>query len=817
MTARRGLAFAGVALAAALVTGRVLAGAYAEWAWYGSLGAASLWNARMEALTTLRLGLFAIAFVFAFANLLVMRRSIVSLVLPRQLGNLVIGEAVAGSTLTGIAVLMSVAIAAAVALPQDSWLMFLRAIWATPIGETDPYLGRDMAFWLGWLPFERSMQAWGVLLAVVVGATVLALYGLTPSMRLDRGRVHVSTRARRHFAVFTGILLLLVAWGYRLDAFDLLIHGTGVRETFVAFDHQVRYPYLISLSIGTAALALLVAFTGWKGQQRATIGALLLLVVAGPVGSMLLPVLDRRSALARERSSLDRPYHHVRALYTRRAYRLEEVRRGAAADSVRVRAGLLGASLSGWDPAAMARALADEAGVMAVQGTTSWRVTREGRLRVTVLLGTVSSDASRTPLAARDADPTDADDRGAPWPITDGATAAVPPLSVGLGLAPVLPVSDTLGRVAAPSFPSGWRRIALAWSVRKLRLAAIDADDRRARILMRRDVRERVQTVLPFFTVGMTPQPMVTADSLWWVVELFNASGDFPLTEPVLYDGVEQRFAAAAGVALVNAHTGRVRVLLPGRADKVTQWWKNRLPELFAAPRAIAGTMLAALPAPVDRAVLQGTALSRVGFDDDTLSARPLFQVDDADVDQPSTATAPAPFVSGAASTPLAWGVPMVDAADHLRGAFVAVGGSQPGTAFVEAPESISWSAMVDRLQRVADSTRILASSAHPRHGRVQVVPATDGVHVVQSFYDWAPDRAPSLAGVVALHAGQARAGNTLAVAMGEAVHSATADGSLRLRLTRLYADMRDALRREDWTAFGRAMEALRRLTSDRP
>lgn len=799
------------------MTGRVLAGAYAEWAWYGSLGAASLWNARMEALTTLRLGLFVIAFVFAFANLLVMRRSIVSLVLPRQLGNLVIGEAVAGSTLTGVAVLMSVVIAAAVALPQDAWLVFLRALWATPIGETDTYLGRDMAFWLGWLPFERSMQAWGVLLAVVVGATVLALYGLTPSMRVERGRVHVSTRARRHFAVYTGILLLLVAWGYRLDAFDLLIHGTGVRETFVAFDHQVLYPYLIALSIGTAAVALLVAWTGWMGQQRATLGALLLLVVAGPVGSVLLPVLDRRTASERERSSLDRPYHHVRALYTRRAYRLEDVARGAAADSVRVDAARLGASLSGWDPAAIARALADETGARAVEGTTSWRVTREGRLRVTVLIGTASSDASRTPLATRDADPTDADDRGAPWPVTDGAAPAVPPLSVGLGLAPVLPVSDTLGRVAAPPFPAGWRRIALAWSVRRLRLAAIDADDRRAKILVRRDVRERVRTVLPFFTVGMTPQSMVAGDSLWWVLELFNASGDYPLTEPLLFDGTQQRFAAAAGVALVNAHSGRVRVLLPRHADKVTRWWRDRLPELFASPQAIAAEVLAALPAPVDRAVLQGAALARVGFQDDTLSARPLFLVDDADVDQQPGAPAPAPFVSGAAATPLAWGVPVVDAADHLRGAFVAVGGTHPATVFVDAPEPISWSAIVDRLQRAADSTQILGSAAHPRHGRVQVVPATDGVHVVQSYYDWPSDRAPTLTGVVALHAGQVRTGNTMAVAMGEPVHALTSDGSLRVRVTRLYAEMRDALRRGDWTAFGRAMEALRRLTIGRP
>jgi len=47
-----------------------------------------------------------------------------------------------------------------------------------------------------------------------------------------------STWVRRHFALYSAALLLLVAWGYRLDSFDLLIHGSGVRETFV--DRGIR-------------------------------------------------------------------------------------------------------------------------------------------------------------------------------------------------------------------------------------------------------------------------------------------------------------------------------------------------------------------------------------------------------------------------------------------------------------------------------------------------------------------------------------------------------------------------------------------------
>jgi len=92
-----------------------------------------------------------------------------------------------------------------------------------------------------------------------------------------------------------------------------------------------------------------------------------------------------------------------------------------------------------------------------------------------------------------------------------------------------------------------------------------------------------------------------------------------------------------------------------------------------------------------------------------------------------------------------------------------------------------------------------------------------DGLHLVQGFYDWPPDRAPSLAGVVTLHAGQARAGNSLVVAFGGPAHPTAADGSLRPRIARLYAEMRNALLRSDWVAFGRAMDALGRIVESRP
>lgn len=814
MTMRRALALAGAALALALLAGRLLAGAYAEWAWFDSLGMASVWRERLVALTTLRAGLFAVAFLFTFVNLLAMRRSIVSLVLPRRLANLVIGEAVPGRLLTLTAAALSVLIAAAVSLPQGDWVVFLRARWATPLGEIDPYLGRDIAFWTAWLPFERMLRDWAVLLAAAVGAAVMILYALTPSVHLQRGQLHVSTWVRRHFAIYSAFLLLLIAWGFRLDSFDLLIHGSGVRETFTAFDHRVLYPYLIALSICTAACGVLVAWTGWIGYQRAMLGSLLMVLVAGPLGRVGLPLLDRRAVSGRERGALERPYEHTRTLYTRRAFGVDEILRGGRADSLRVPDALIAQRVSGWDPAALALAAAAEPAVAPTPGAGSWHIAGGDSLRALLTYGGASSAAAQSPLLVQEVDPGDADERGGPWPSGASAYATLPPLAVGLDLTGARLIPDTLGRVAAPAFGSGWRRLALAWGVRNLRLIMGDADSTRTRLLMHRDVRERVRTLLPFFTAGPTPQALVAHDSLWWSVELFNASADYPLTEPLMVAGESRRFAVPAGLALVNAHSGRVQVLVTNRPDKMTRWWRDHLPAPFVTGHVVDDDVLDALPAPVDRAIVQGSALARTGFRTDTLSVRPLFQADDADVEL--LPGAPTPFVSNAAGHPLAWGVPAVDGLDRMRGVLVAVGGRVPRTALVEQPDSVRWPSLLDRLQRVADSARISRTRRHPRRGRVQVIPTSTGVLLVQSFYEWIPERAPTLAGIVALRGGEASTATSLAAAFGAPAHTAGPDDHLRLRVARIYAALQDALRRADWIAFGRAMAELRRVTLDR-
>src|SRR6185369_11066459 len=124
MTARRWLLLALAAAAVLLLAGRALAEAYVDYRWYEAMDAEAVWRAKMGATIVLRLSSWIVATLFVFANLFAVRHSVVSVVLPRRVANLEIGEEVPGSYLTGIVVAISVALGMVLTLPQSDWSTF---------------------------------------------------------------------------------------------------------------------------------------------------------------------------------------------------------------------------------------------------------------------------------------------------------------------------------------------------------------------------------------------------------------------------------------------------------------------------------------------------------------------------------------------------------------------------------------------------------------------------------------------------------------------------------------------------------------------
>src|SRR6476619_519774 len=164
--ARRRLLIGVVIAAALLVGGRTLSALFADYAWYAAMGATPLWEERAGDLLLMYGIGSVIAVLLAFVNLSALGRSIGALTLPRRLANVEFGEAVPRKYLDRFALIISVAIAATVTPALPSWTALALARLGVSFRESDPYFNHDLGFYTTWLPFEKALYAWAMLLLV---------------------------------------------------------------------------------------------------------------------------------------------------------------------------------------------------------------------------------------------------------------------------------------------------------------------------------------------------------------------------------------------------------------------------------------------------------------------------------------------------------------------------------------------------------------------------------------------------------------------------------------------------------------------------
>lgn len=811
---RRGLLglLAGGALA--LLAGRWVSGLYADWAFFDALGFGEIWRGKALVGTMLAVGTFVGVSLFAFLNFFAVRQSIVSLVLPQRVGDLEIAEAVPTQRLTAVALILALLIALVFAMLPHDWSAASLAWDRVAFRETEPYLERDLGFYVAWLPFERAMQERAMVVLVSVGLLVIAAYTATPSIRWSATGLYVSAWVRRHLAVLTGGFIVLVGWDWRLDRYERLSDGSGIwgetatHALFAAFDHRIALPYLGITSFLAFPVAAVLVWAGWRGYLRLVVALLSGLILAGPVASALLPLLARGPLTTAEARRRERPYLNTSALFTRRAYGVDEIAGADTTPLARIDIADVSRHVSAWDPAALSAIVASDSRG-GVPGGLAWRATADGLeamvLRHPAEQGSAgdywSIDAMRAPRS---------DAAGHPYLAPSVGGAGIAGVVIAPGLTGFALTGDTTSRMAAPAFESTLARIALSWDLQDPRLLFRDPPGIRPRLVTTRDVRARVRHVVPFLTAGPTATPVVRGDSLYWFVELFTIAARYPLSEAVTSDGEGVRYAKHAGTAIVQAQTGRIILVPTERPDPVMAYWVKRFPGAFTPLAGAPAWIREERPPAMDVMVVQGRALARVGFQGDSLGWRRLTRAADADADLDAGAATQFQFGADGA---LGWALPVdLPSAGRTVGMIVARGGTLQRTEY-HAFSGLGWTAVLDQLQVSADSAGFGRVLPAMRRGRVQAIPSSVGPLWIQSYYQWPPDGAPSLAGVVVRSPRETKAGRTLAEALGESIPAeALSPDAFRERIARLYDVMQAAQRSGDWRAYGEAWNALGRL-----
>ncbi len=489
----------------------------------------------------------------------------------------------------------------------------LLALWAgrSDFGVDDPLFGRDAGFFVFSLPLYEWVSRWMLETLVLAGVATVAAYAAAGGLRSARARVRV------HLLVLGALALVVVAWRYRLDAYALAVpHGDAAGAGYTeAHVRLTALRILTGVSLAGAALLLYTAVRRAPRRPLVAVAAVaaLALTLPGVVSRVVEHVGVAPQALARER-----PYVEHAIAGTRRAFALDrvdvrEVTGGelSHADIDAHRSTLENVPL--WDQRVLRPAMDDQQSIGRYYSFPSLTLDRYAS-------GVYAIAARQLDLRALGRDARGwANDRFA-YTHGYGVVALSAPRAdhVGepeftehgfgpdvLGLReprvyysertgpapPYLVVNSRRAEVDRPSGPdyhyAGSGGIALSSPLRRAAFAIRFGDSKllltetatdRSRIVLHRDVQDRLRTLAPFLRWDSDPQTVVVGGRVKFLFHGYTTSESFPYSAP-LPSGVN--YMRAGAVAAVDGFDGRVALYADDADDPILRAWRAAFPSLF--------------------------------------------------------------------------------------------------------------------------------------------------------------------------------------------------------------------------------------------
>jgi uncharacterized membrane protein (UPF0182 family) len=205
------------------------------------------------------------------------------------------------------------------------WEKLLLFIYASPVGKNDPVLGRDLGFYLFSLPFLEMLKTFAGFMLLVAAVMVGLVYYVRGGITLTERGGFVDEQGRKHLAVLAGLFGLVVAAGFYLRGYDLLIAANDSVSGAGYADVNARLPVLRLLALLTPVAAAVFAAGLWQGRWRLVLAAPLVIFALYGLGIVVYPNLLQKFKVAPNELDLETPYIENNIRLTRFGYNLEQI------------------------------------------------------------------------------------------------------------------------------------------------------------------------------------------------------------------------------------------------------------------------------------------------------------------------------------------------------------------------------------------------------------------------------------------------------------------------------------------------------------
>ncbi|MBI2865207.1 MAG: UPF0182 family protein [Chloroflexi bacterium] len=616
------LAWAGGILLVIFVLWAVFSGIYTEWTWFDSLGFASVYRTILLTQVYVFLAATAVFSLAMIANLLLARKlsSRGDLwFIPRQ--ELVPGDRWILLLLIGGSVLLGLLMGASAAGNWEGILLYRNA---ASFGATDPLFGQDISFFTFVLPFYRFLQSWLIAAVVLILAATVLTYGFNFGRR--RFDFRLTPAIKGHVSALGAVFFLLLAWNFWLDIYEIVYSTRGVVFGAGYTDVSAQWGALQLLaSLAVISAILLVVNVFLRGVLLPAIGVGLLLVAA-IVAAGIYPAFVQQFQVEPSELAKEKPFIESNIKMTRQAYGLDGVeekpfpaQETLAAEALRRNRETIN-NVRLWDYRPLRDTYNQIQTIRLYYDFNDVDIDRyqiDGQLRQVM-------------LSVRELSPEKLAQEAQTWvnrrlQFTHGYGVAVSPVNevTPEGL-PVLFAKDVPPtgqiKIARPEiyygektssyvivntkekefdYPKGdenvytnyagqsgimlnssLRKMAFAWSLNDANILLTNYLTQDSRLLMRRNIRERVEKLAPFLIFDRDPYIVIADGRLVWVVDGYTHTNRYPYSQP--YQDRLNYIRNSVKVT-VDAYDGSVKFYVADPSDPVIRTYAAIFPALFSS------------------------------------------------------------------------------------------------------------------------------------------------------------------------------------------------------------------------------------------
>ncbi len=626
-----------VAVAAVAYAGSATISYYVDSLWFASLGYASVFWTRLDLQAWIFCAFALATFVALYGAFLALRPPrldellAATVLINRQRVNLPIGQ-----LLNLAALVVALVIAVEVGASMTTGWSTLALWWYAPHGAAmpDPIFGRPLWFYLFTLPAWQLVTGWLLMLAAIACAIAAVFVGLTSGARALTWRRFAAspTRPWRGLSITVAALLLVIAARVYLARFERLFQDDTIFSGVTYTDAHITLNGLIVVCaalIAGAAVALVCAISAPRptGLVAAIVPAVACYIGVELVAWYVSTLIVKPNQLVRER-----PYIAHNIELTRRAYGLDRIQAHPfPADSgIQAAAPLENQTtldnIRLWDWHALQDTLRQIQEIRTYYDFPDIDIDRYslgGSVRE-MMLAARELNVDKLPQSSRN------------WinekliythgyGITMNPVNGFTPEGLPTLVLSNMPVQSTLPDLAVTrpeiyfgeltdtdvyvktrqkefNYPQGetnnltsyegtggiplgglLRRVLIAYDRGDIaKLPFSDDVSAESRLLMRRDIRDRVQALAPFLTFDSDPYIVVSAQGrLYWMMDAYTTSNNYPYSRRYLLGDQPVNYIRNSVKIVIDAYNGTTTFYVFDTADPIVAAYRVLFPALF--------------------------------------------------------------------------------------------------------------------------------------------------------------------------------------------------------------------------------------------